>query len=161
MPRSTIRPRAGELRLLAAAVLLVAAACESGRARPDFSSPAPIDRTAAIEQAVRRHRPQPGKPWQSNLADPSFRSDLAWIVVMLQSSDPAVRLLAIESLDALVGQRLGYDAADPLPLRAAAVERWVGWLRAEGIVGGETLPPIGAVDPSWGRDAAPRAEGGA
>lgn len=125
----------------------------------DFSSPAPMDRSAAIEQAVRRHRPQPGRPWQSNLSDPSFRSDLAWIVVMLQSSDPAVRLLAIEALDALVGERLGYDAADPLPLRAVAIERWVEWLRAEGIVGTETLPPIGAVDPSWGRAAPPRPGG--
>ncbi|MCE7972982.1 MAG: hypothetical protein DYG92_01465 [Leptolyngbya sp. PLA1] len=52
------------------------------------------------------------------------------LVRMLASDDPATRLLAIEALERVTGQRLGYDASDPPHRRTAAMSRWSEWVRA-------------------------------
>lgn len=49
------------------------------------------------------------------------------LIELLDSDDPATRLVAIRSLERLTGQTLGYDYAGPEAERAAAVERWVEW----------------------------------
>lgn len=49
---------------------------------------------------------------------------------MLASDDPATRLLAIEALDRVTGERLGYDAADPPERRRETLNRWAAWVRA-------------------------------
>lgn len=136
-------------RWLASLLVAAVGGCGSRGFAPDFASDNPPQRTAAVEQAVRRYRPRLEAPYAPPMQDPAFRSDVAWLVVLLQSWDPAERLLAIEALAALVGTREGYDPADPLPERAVAIERWVGWLREQGFIEGETLPPIGLPAPAF------------
>lgn len=145
--RGQVRPVAA----IAIATQLLAAisGCATAAWSPDFASDNPPQRTAAIEQAVRTHRPRLDAPYAPPMEDPAFRRDLAWLVVMLQSWDPATRLLAIEALETLTGTSEGYDPSGPLPERAEAIERWVAWLRDRGIVEGETLPPIGLPAPSY------------
>lgn len=51
------------------------------------------------------------------------------LIVLLDSDDPATRLVAIRSLERLTGETLGYDYAAPVSERDAAVGRWVEWSR--------------------------------
>ena len=51
------------------------------------------------------------------------------LIIMLESSDPAVRLIAIRGLERLTGETFGYDYADPAPKREVAINRWVEWER--------------------------------
>jgi hypothetical protein len=44
---------------------------------------------------------------------------------MLDSDDPATRLLAINALERITGDRLGFDYAAPEAQRQAAISRWV------------------------------------
>lgn len=53
------------------------------------------------------------------------------LIALLDSDDPATRLVAIGSLERLTGQTLGYHYAAPERERDAAVERWVEWYRQE------------------------------
>jgi len=76
--------------------------------RPDFNSPEPAARNAAIVIA-------------GDARTPSAVPDL---VRMLDSDDPATRLLAIQALERITGERLGYDPAAPPALRREAVLRW-------------------------------------
>ncbi len=89
----------------------VVAGCLAGcgpTIRPDFNSAEPAARNAAIVNAAAR-------------GDKSAAPDL---VRMLQSDDPATRLLAIEALERITGERLGYDPTDTEADRAQAIERW-------------------------------------
>ena len=47
------------------------------------------------------------------------------IVEQLDSDDPAVRMMAIESLQRLTGKTLGYDHSASRAERREAIERWV------------------------------------
>lgn len=80
---------------------------------PDFDSPEPAARNAAIIKAVESH-------------DTSAVPDL---VRMLDSDDPATRLLAINALERITGQTLGYDDSAPERDRREAVERWQKWVQ--------------------------------
>lgn len=53
------------------------------------------------------------------------RAAVADIVQLLDSDDPAVRLLAITALQRLTGETLGYEYDAPRYHRDAAVQRWV------------------------------------
>ena len=46
---------------------------------------------------------------------------------MLESSDPASRLVAIRALERLTGETMGYDHAGSVPERGVAVDRWWVW----------------------------------
>jgi HEAT repeats len=78
----------------------------------DFDSPEPAARNAAIIKAVETH-------------DASAVPDL---VRMLDSDDPATRLLAINALERITGQTMGYDHAAPERDRREATERWQKWV---------------------------------
>jgi hypothetical protein len=56
------------------------------------------------------------------------RAILAHLVADLDSDDPAVRLYAIESLERLTEQDLGYRYYDDEVARRPAIERWRAWL---------------------------------
>ena len=132
------------------AVVLVLAGlggCAVDAFKPDYASANPGNRTAAVEATMRRYRPDLEAPFTPPYDDPRFREDLQWLVVMLQSDDPAVRFVSIEALASLVGERHGYDAADPLPERAVAVQAWTDWLVDEGLATRSPLPPIGLLPP--------------
>ena len=89
--------------------LVIAAAAGCGPSMPrGFDSPEPAARMDAVVQAARTND----------------RSAVPKIVPLLESDDPATRLLAIRTLEQLTGQTLGYDYAAPEAERGAAVERW-------------------------------------
>ena len=50
------------------------------------------------------------------------------LVGQLDSDDPAVRFYAIEALEKLTGQTLGYQYYDEPDQRKAAIRRWREWL---------------------------------
>lgn len=83
--------------------------------KPDFASPEPGARNAAIVDAAAR-------------GDASARVQL---VQMLESDDPATRLLAISTLQRLTNQTFGYDYAQPEVKRRPAVVRWAAWAREQ------------------------------
>jgi hypothetical protein len=55
---------------------------------------------------------------------------------MLDAKEGSTRLLAIEALERLTGERLGYDYAASVADRREAVERWRVWVGARGGGGG-------------------------
>ncbi|MCC7390327.1 MAG: HEAT repeat domain-containing protein [Phycisphaerales bacterium] len=59
------------------------------------------------------------------------------LIGLLDSDDPATRLVAIRSLERLTGETLGYEHAAGEGERGAAIGRWVEWerARADGGVG--------------------------
>lgn len=83
--------------------------------KPDFASPEPGARNAAIVDAAAT-------------GDHGARVQL---VQMLDSDDPATRLLAISTLQRLTNQTFGYDYAQPEVKRRPAVERWAAWVREQ------------------------------
>jgi hypothetical protein len=50
------------------------------------------------------------------------------LVADLDHDDPAVRLYAIQALDRMTGQRLGYNYSDEPETRKASIKRWQQWL---------------------------------
>lgn len=60
------------------------------------------------------------------------------VVECLASNDPVVRQEAYRCIQALTGRTLDYRPDDPPLERQAAVNRWVEWCRAEGLVPGAT-----------------------
>ncbi len=55
------------------------------------------------------------------------RSAIPNIISLLDSDDPATRMVAIRSLERLTGQTLGYDHAAPESQRVQSIQRWVDW----------------------------------
>lgn len=84
-------------------------------AKPDLNSPDPSARNAGILRA----------------AASDDKKAVAAIVRLLDSDDPATRVLAIQALERLTGERFGYDPAGEPGQRAAATDRWSAWLAQE------------------------------
>ena len=63
------------------------------------------------------------------------------LIVLLDSDDPATRLIGILALERLTGQRQGYDHAAGLEERELAVVRWVEWYNenADALEAGEMI----------------------
>ena len=76
--------------------------------RPDFDSPEPAARNAAIVNAAARED----------------RTAIPHLVRMLESDDPATRSLAISALERLTGQTHGFEAWETPLRRDEAVARW-------------------------------------
>ncbi len=88
------------------------ASCGSfGEPRADFESADPAERSLALAEAASRDREE----------------DLPHMIALLDSDDPAVRMLALEALERRTGQTLGYHFADTEDARREAIERWVRW----------------------------------
>ncbi len=81
------------------------------RVRPAFESPDPSSRLAAMVRAAER----------------GDERAVPRLIEALDSDDPAVRMVAIASLDRLTGRTHGYEAYAPARERQAAVDRWVAW----------------------------------
>lgn len=73
-----------------------------------FTSDEPNARIRAIQQAV----------------GAGDRSAIPSLITLLDSDDPAQRLLAIRTLEQFTGDTLGYDYAAPQYQRDPAVQRW-------------------------------------
>jgi hypothetical protein len=69
-------------------------------------------------------------------------ADVPRIVEQLDSDDPAVRLLAITTLEQLTGETHGYRHYDPPDLRREAIARWTRAVDSGRI--GPTLEPVRA-----------------
>ncbi len=87
--------------------------------RPDFNSAEPAARNSAIVRAASEK-------------DTAAVPDL---VRMLDSDDPATRLLAIQALEVITGDRFGYDHAASPADRERAIQKW------EQYVAGGSTPP--------------------
>lgn len=103
------------LRRVGALITLASLGACTAVPKPDFASPEPGARNAAIVDAAAK-------------GDASARVQL---VQMLDSDDPATRLLAISTLQRLTSQTFGYDYAQPEVKRRPAVERWAAWAREQ------------------------------
>jgi HEAT repeat protein len=88
-------------------ILLTLSSC-GPTIRPDFNSPEPAARNQAIIKA----------------AEHSDQSAVPDLVRMLDSDDPATRLLAINALERITGDRRGYDPAAPESERRKATDNW-------------------------------------
>ncbi len=104
--------------MLRARLTLVASAalvgCSLPGQRADFASRDPAERTLAVARAAETTDPE----------------SLPALIRLLESDDPAERMLALRALEKRTGQTLGYDHCDSEPRRAEAVRRWVAWQRA-------------------------------
>jgi HEAT repeat protein len=98
----------GPARFTAAALSGLALAACGPTVDPSFDSPEPAARNAAIVEAVRTED----------------RSAVPDLVRMLESDDPATRVLAIRALERLTGRTLDYEATADELARAGAVRRW-------------------------------------
>lgn len=91
---------------------------------PAFDSPAPSKRLDAIVDAAAR----------------DDRSTIPPLIEMLDSDDPAERMLAIRALERISGgETFGYRYADPEWLRQESVNRWAEWAESE-LAGSPALP---------------------
>lgn len=54
------------------------------------------------------------------------------LITMLESGDPALRLIAANSLERITGKRFGYDPTAPASEREASIKRWVDWWEDQG-----------------------------
>ena len=99
--------------------------CFTLQPSPDFDSALPQDRFLAIREAKRQR-------------DAGAVDDL---IRQLSSDDVLIRVAAIDALEAITGQRLGFEADAPEADRVAAVADWLDWRDREGTEG-----PIGFRD---------------
>lgn len=92
-------------------VLLLLGGCVS--APGGFDSAVPAARLEAIADAART----------------SDRSAIPDLISMLQSDDPAVRMMSIRALEHLTGTTLGYCYAAPEWQRDEHIKAWAEWYR--------------------------------
>ncbi|MEL6497424.1 MAG: HEAT repeat domain-containing protein [Planctomycetota bacterium] len=97
--------------ILACAVLAGSPGCAIN-AEPDFDSAVPQDRFRAIREAKAER-------------DTDALPDL---VRQLGSDDALVRLAAIDALQAITDQRLGFAPHAAELERQAGIDRWISWL---------------------------------
>ncbi len=95
---------------------LIALASCGPTIRADFNSPEPAARNSAIVNAART---------RDHHAVPD-------LVRMLDSDDAATRLLAIDALERITGERLGYEYQAQERDREKAIERWQQWVQSGG-----------------------------
>lgn len=97
--------------ILATLGVLAAGGCGGPAFEPGFRSVDPQERTAALLATVRTE-------------DGRSIPDL---IVLLESSDPAQRMLAANALRRLTAEDLGYRHYDPPAARAIAADAWRRW----------------------------------
>jgi HEAT repeat protein len=111
--------------------------CTAPGPDPDFASSDPRERSlAAIKAAANEDR-----------------SAILPLIAMLESEDDVARLVAITALEDITGETLGYEFVGAPAERRAAIDRWVGWAVAEGLVSSER---VGQRSSGGGGDAGSR-----
>jgi hypothetical protein len=88
--------------------------CGPSATQGGFDSPNSAARLYAIEIAARNND----------------RRSIADLIQQLQSDDPAVRMLAIATLERITGETYGYRHFDEPDLRVQSIDRWVQAYRA-------------------------------
>lgn len=110
------------LQWIGAGTTLVAAALAGCAGEVSFESSDPAARLRAIHRA----------------ASENDRASIPELIKMLESDDPAIRLLSIRTLESMTGQTMGYDAVAPSYERTPAVNRWTEWYKSERNTNNET-----------------------
>lgn len=121
------------------ALLLPACGVETSLDSPDSSA-----RLRAIQQASAS---------QDQAAIPK-------LICLLESDDPAVRLLSIRTLERMTGQTFGFDHAAPESDRQDAVRKWQSWYSDRRDAGARKGPAADAAPKpvSPGSAGAPRSD---
>jgi hypothetical protein len=104
-----------------AAVAATLSACGPPASQGGFDSANPAAKMYAIEQAARS----------------GDRTAVRQIVEQLDSDDPAVRMLAIATLQRLTGRTYGYRDFDPPEVRRQAIQRWSAAVESDEIFSDE------------------------
>ncbi len=113
--RSPVRTQRGLAGVALGLAALLGAGCFP-TLEPAFDSPAPAKRLDAIVDAAAR----------------DDRSTVPPLIDMLDSDDPAERMLAIRALERISGgQTFGYRYADPEWQRRESINRWVKWAESD------------------------------
>lgn len=99
------------MRVVPGAIAILLTAC-GPTVRPSFDSPEPAARNQAAVQAAERRD----------------RSAVPHLVRMLDSDDPATRLVAGAALKRITGETLGYDPVGPESERREAIARWEAYV---------------------------------
>jgi len=71
--------------------------------------------------------PHAQNEWIAEAVKTGDWSAVQGLIELLDSTDPAERLVAIGALRSITGQDHGYRIADPPALRGEAVDRWAAW----------------------------------
>lgn len=85
-----------------------------------FEGPDPASRIYAAAEVA--------KTYQATGVEPTHAA-LRHLVTMLVSSDPAERLVAVDTLRLVTGRSFGYRPYDPLSERRMAADRWSTWIQ--------------------------------
>jgi len=101
------------MRFVVCLALIFLGACSAPPPEADAESPTAAGRLLALREGVWTNSPR----------------DLALLIEQLESSDPTVRMVALDHLWNLTGEDHGFRYDDPPAQREAAVERWADWLR--------------------------------
>jgi hypothetical protein len=107
--------RAAAMLVVAGAGCWCAAGCTAPRGPLVVTDPDPSVKIPAIKNAVRKRD----------------RAAAGQLVADLDSDDPAVRFYAINGLERMSGDRLGYDYYADEAKRQPAVRRWRDWLASQ------------------------------
>lgn len=97
--------------LVLAVLLLVPASCAPPAEYGGFDSPHPSAEIFASRRAAVEMDRAP--------------ENISSLIALLESDDPAVRLVAIMALERLTGTTMGYRHYDPAPARQVGVNRWI------------------------------------
>lgn len=89
--------------------------------------------------------PQAQNEWIAEAVDKGDWSAVPGLIELLDSSDPAERLVAIGALRSITGENHGYRIADPPAIRAQAADRWAAWW-IEHEQGLDASPPSAGAD---------------
>ncbi len=94
-------------------ILAALAACTPPASEGGFDSPDPASKLYAIQRA----------------GEQQDRAAIPDLVEQLGSDDPAVRMMSINALERITGERLGYNPYGSLPERQDAIEGWAAAVR--------------------------------
>ena len=86
-----------------------------------FDSPDPASRIYAAVGVAEQFEKDGVRPDVATLEN---------LIRLLNSSDPAARLVAGDTLRLVTGVNLGFQASAPLSERMVATQRWVRWVKA-------------------------------
>lgn len=101
------RMRAPSFLVLAA----IASGCSQPTMRASFKDATPSERTLAAANAARDRD----------------EASIPHLIAMLDSEDPAQRMVAGDALERITGETQGFFFADPEPKRREAIGRWREW----------------------------------
>lgn len=115
-----------------AALALASSGCSLPAPRADFESIDPAEQTLAVARVQ-----------ESGLTNQEMRE----LVERLDADDPALRMLAIQTLEMHVGDDFGYDFSAPPSKRRPAIDRWQEYVQGAASGPGGAGSPAGRVGP--------------